>query len=343
MKWLSSNIHTEFLRMFVLAFGLLFLFPITANAAYSVQPLIIEAELEPRDTYEETIVVTNNGQTPITVFGSVNNVTLGAGGGLEEFITPVADDRSASLSSWLEFDRGRLLIQPGDSVEVPLTIRVNLNAEPGTHHALISFASGKNSTIAAANAKQGNAPGLIVTVRVADNTNEFLRLSQFVIDRIITNPNEQNVQYSVRNPGNTELVPEGDIIFYNNRGIEVAQMPVNPDGQSIAPGEEMQFSAVAPTEGMLGKYKALLTVEYGSSQLAAVNDTTFFYVAPWQKLLIIFLILLAFVLGIAFFVHFRSRRYESLHIDDDEADELPVLVRKEQKGKAYDHDVNLKQ
>jgi len=43
-----------------------------------------------------------------------------------------------------------------------------------------------------------------------------------------------------------------------------------------------------PDISHLGRYKAFLSVEYGSEQLASVHDTDFFYLVPFQQLLLIF-------------------------------------------------------
>lgn len=312
-----------------------------AAAQYEVAPLIIEHELEPRDIIQDTVVVRNTGDTSVTVFGSVNAVQLGVDGGLEEFVTPVDADRSTSITSWIEFNRSRIHIPKGESVEVPITIRVNLNAEPGTYHARLGFAHGKNTTIAAERAKSLSVPGVMITIRIGENRSELLRLGQFLVDKVITKDGGENVRYTVKNPGETDLAPTGDIIFYNNRGNEVTTIPVNPDGETIAPGEAKTFTTSVPTEGLIGKYKAFLTVEFGNAQLASVQDTTFFYVLPWRQLLIYFLILFAIVLGIALYVHKRSEGKAAL-VDPD-ADDVPFQVRETREGKEYHHDINLKQ
>jgi hypothetical protein len=135
-------------------------------------------------------------------------------------------------------------------------------------------------------------------------------------------------------------VPNGEIIISNSRGEEVGTVPVNPNHEVLSPGAEINFKANVPASGLLGKYKALLSVDYGTSQLASVYDTAFFYIIPWKQLLALFLVLLAFVVFVSVVAH---RRYKNNQFDDDEhgAEYVPLYVR-DKLSVDKDHDINLK-
>lgn len=329
------------LRMGILCCALFVPFLVHGAPEYSVSPLIIEEELQPRDVFTTSITLTNTGIQPVGLFGMVNNVNVGEDGGIEEYVIPIEDDRSSSLASWLEFTRSRTLLAPGESAEIPLTIRVNLTAGPGVYHARIVFAPGKNSVEAKRYADTHSVPGVVITVRIEEKKNEQLRLSGFTVDRVVTGGETDTISYTVRNPGDTEIVPGGDIIFYNNRGNEVASMPVNPNGERLAPGEIKIFTDAVPSSGLLGKYKAFLTIEYGNAQIASVNDTAYFYAVSWVQLVVAFVILLILILGVSLYVHKRASRFE----EEDDAEDVPLAIRdgvQIKKHKKSPLDINLK-
>lgn len=317
---------------------LIALFPLFAEAnTYKVTPLIIDREVEARDIFSETITITNNKNHKIRVYPSVNEVAVDAGGDITSFVPPSMADGAETVTSWLSISRAKQEVGPGETVQVPLHVKVHPNAEPGVYHAFIGFGSGGNRPAAEQQVKSGQAPGVIVTLSVDQDQTEFLKLDRFMVDRFVTSPENESVQYVLENPGEAPVVPTGEIIFYNSRGEEVAAVPVNPDGDTLAPGQESTYTTRAPTDGMLGKYKAFLSVDYGSEQVASVYDTVFFYAVPWQQLLIVFGVLLFVAAVLTVFLH---RRYAAGDEYDD-ADHVPMFVR-ESRSEDKDHDINLK-
>lgn len=311
--------------------------PATAMAAYSVSPLVVNVEAKQRDVIRKKIILTNEGPAPITVYPSVNNISLTDGGTVEKFLSPAVSDRSTSLASWIEINRSGKHLMPGEAHEYELTLRINPTAKAGTYNAIIGFGSGRNDQIAKAQVAANNAPRVIVTVTIVEEKNELLKLSRFIVDKFITSGENQAAVYTIKNPGDESLVPEGEIIFYNSRGEEVGSVPVNTEGATIDPGSEKQFNATVPSEGLFGKYKAFLSVEYGNAQLASVQDTAYFYVFPFMKVLLIFgAVVLVVVVG-SFFLH---KRYFG-DVEEEESEQLSFHIRDSLSGEC-EHDINLK-
>lgn len=314
--------------------------PLAADAnTYKVTPLIIDREVEARDIFSETITITNNKNHKIRVYPSVNEVAVDEGGDITSFVPPSMADGAKTVTSWLSISRAKQEVNPGETITIPLHVKVHPEAEPGVYHAVIGFGSGSNRPSAEAQVKNGQAPKVIVTLKVDQDQTEFLKLDRFMVDRFVTGPENDAVHYTLNNPGEAPIVPTGEVIFYNSRGEEVAAVPVNPNKDSLAPGQETTYSTAAPTDDMFGKYKAFLTVDYGTEQVASVYDTVFFYVMPWQKLLIVFSVLLIFAVGLTVFLH---RRYGADDEYEDDADHVPMFVR-ETASEDKDHDINLKQ
>lgn len=319
----------------------LLLTPLTTFSApqYTVAPFVIDQKVLRRDIITETILVKNVGTQSISLFPIVNTVSIGLDGGVEEFVSASMSDRTTSVTSWIEISRKTINLVEGESREIPITFRINPNAEPGLYHAYIAFANGRNIVVAEENVRNGRAKGVIINITVEDESFEILRLSKFLIDRFIFSPGIDDIKYTVDNPGDTEITPQGDIILYNPRGEEVGSVEINPERKTVRPGESIVFSAGIPTTGLLGKYKAFLTLEYGTKQRASVNDTAFFYVFPWKKLSIFFAIFVVLALFISLWVH---KRYLAREDDlDDDVDHLPVSI-KESISDPKSHDIDMK-
>lgn len=307
-----------------------------ANVSYTVSPLVIDIDVEARDIIAKEITVTNTGSQPVTLYPTVNNISMSEGGTIDAFLPPVESDRTRSLSSWIEISRLGIDMKVGESRVIPLTIRINPNPVPGTYHARISFAHGDNRDQAEKLVYGGNAPGTVISATVVDKKMTFLKLSKFVVDRFVTHAQNQAAVYTFKNPGDETVVPKGEIIVYDTSGKEVAAIPVNTENKAIAPGEEYAFTTEMPIDGLFGKYKAFLSVEYGDSQRASVQDTSFFYAIPLKKLAIIIGVLMMLVGIGAWHLH---RKYLDTDEDDD-SEHLTVHLR-DTTSEARHHDIDL--
>lgn len=309
-----------------------------AAPSTSVVPLVIDTDVEVRDIEEHVITLTNTGSVPVTIYPTVNNISLSEGGSIQEFLTPVESDQKTSLSSWIEISRAGIDLMAGDVKTVTLTLRINPNAVPGEYHALVGFAHGGNRDEAERMVARGDAPATVVSVTVMDDRVTLLKLSRFLIDRFVTDTENKAATYVIKNPGDESLVPYGEVIFYDSRGVEVGATPVNPEKLVIGPGEEKVFESGVPTDGMFGKYKAFLNVEYGVQNIASIQDTTFFYVFPLRTLLIMFGTLIVIVLVLSLYIH---RKYFD-EVVDDGSELLPVHVRDSESDPLH-HDIDLRQ
>lgn len=307
-------------------------------AGYSVLPRVIDVAASPRDILEQKVVIKNDQPFPVTIFTFVNNVTVGLDGGVQDFVPPSMSDRTNSLSSWIEIVRAGFDIPAQGSKELPLTIRVDPHAQPGIYHAIISFGFGGNDGQASAQVSAGTAPSLLLTVTLAKPSNDSLKLQGYTVRKFVSKSAPDNLSYTLTNIGDTELRPSGDVLLYNQKGIEVGALVVNPEGKTIAPNDSATFSLSIPTEGLMGKYKAFITVRYGSNG-ASIYDTIFFYAAPLKKIIIAFGIFVVVGLMLALWVHHRyAGRSEGA---DDEFDDVPLERRSNSSG-AHVRDIVIK-
>ena len=305
--------------------------------SYAVSPLLIDKELQKRDIVTEKITITNNEQSVIRIFPTVNEVSVNEGGTVKGFVEPsMITNKAKSITTWIALSRAQMELQPGEKREVTLTIKVDPEVEAGEYHAFIGFPTGSNRPEAEKLLYTGSSPGTVLRIGVNKIQNQFLRLTNFTVDRFIKSSSEGKITFVLTNPGDSPVIPEGEIIFYDSRGTEVGSVPVNTNHQSIESLKELSFSSFVPATLKTGKYKAFLSVEYGALQKTSINDTAFFYVFPLKQLIAIFVSILLSAIVIALFVH---RRYASRDVDDGITD-VGMYIR-QSKSEPKDHDIDL--
>ena len=309
----------------------------TLAASYSVSPLVIDRELEKRDSITETITLKNNSEQLIRVYPTVNEVSKEEGSSVQRFLEPsMVIDRASSITTWIEIGRGRIELKPQESKEVTLTIRVNPEVEAGEYHAFIGFPEGSNRPEAEKVVYTGSAPGTILRIGVDKVQNEFLRLTSFKTERFVKTASEGEILIALTNSGDSPVVPAGEVIFYDKRGNEVGAVPVNEQKVSIAQGTEARLALFIPNTLSMGKYKAFLSLEYGDTIKTSINDTAFFYVMPIKQLLFIFLVIAVLTSLMALYVH---KRYNG-EVHDDSVNDVGLYVRST-KSEPKDHDIDL--
>jgi hypothetical protein len=311
--------------------------PNAFGADYSVTPLIIEHDTEARDLFEETVKITNTTDRKLRIFPTVNAVTVGDEGEVQTFVPASMGDTSTSVTSWISITRGRVEINPGETIKIPVNFAINPTALPGEYHAFIGFAEGSKRDEADALVLSGRAPGVVVRLSLVEKRTEYLRLNRFVVDRFVTESNEGTATYELENVGGLPITPSGEIIFYNSRGVELESIIVNSDKKTIAPGSKETFVQTVPDIAVIGRHKALLNVEYGVGLRANLYDTTYFNIVPITYLMLLFGLLLSAALLLAFWYHKTHFRV------NEDKDEVSVYVRSGTIGVEQEHDINLKQ
>lgn len=325
--------------LYSFAVVLFFLLPLCAKASisYTVAPLVVNQTLNARDIRTETVTLTNTGVSPITIYPTVNNIKQSEDGSIEEFLPPVMSDQTRSLASWVEISRKGIELGVGEVAQVSLVLHINPNPVPGTYHALVGFPFGGNRDEAERKVKDGQAPGVVVTVTIEDTKKEELRLSKFIVDRFVVRETNDAAQYTFSNSGDETVVPHGEIIIYNTSGEEIQTIPVNAENVTIAPSNVHTFSSQIPTTGLFGKYKAFLSVAYGTKQKATVYDTSYFYVFPMRSIIIVMSIISILTILIAWYIH---KKYFDTKFDLEDTNRISVRVR-EATSSPHERDVDL--
>lgn len=273
----------------------------------TVTPQVFDEKAQIREILKRSITLTNNTNRRLSVYTFVNNIDV-IDGEQEFEENRSAANISESLANWIEITRGVIELDPGQTRQIPFLIHVSVYADPGIHHAQIAF--GWGSTKRDAKERSEREPKVIINVEAEDDSKEVLQLSSFIPEKTFFLNSIASFSYLFENIGNRALSPDGEIRIYNRRGEEVGAVGVNGDDAELLPNKESQLVSTWQSEGKFGRYKAILDVEYGNKQRGTVQDTIFFWIIPWKKILAMFLVM-SVVLVVA--VYLLHRRYELYH------------------------------
>jgi len=304
----------------------------------SIRPFLIDNTMVARESADETIVLTSEYENRKSiVYATVNEITVGTNGEIKEFISPVMTDRTNTVTSWIEITRGRIELMSGESVEIPLTIKVHPFAEPGEYHAFIGFVETKKRADAESIAMRGDADGVIVKITVADERVDSMRITNMTVDRFVTDTNTQDITVTIENSGDIASAPGGEIIFYNNRGAEVSAVFVNNEDLTVQPNSSRTFAATIPIEDGFGRFKANANLSYGQNQTASLFDSVGFFMLPLYYLYIaIALLLLLLIL-----LYVLARRSQDGQMAADAGDDVAVFIRDGHNPNPKHHDIDL--
>lgn len=270
----------------------------SATAYISVSPQIIDIKVSPRDTLKinKTLTLeTNSSNYKLDIYALVNN--LDPISGWQPFLGPSVVDKTTSLANWITIKRGVIEAPPGkQKLNIDFSIEVDTFAKPGIYHAIISFgANGSNST------------QVMINLEILEDSQEYLLIKKFVASKPFFYKLPASFSYELENKGNRSLTPKGLIRIYDRRGQEVASITSNTEAASIEPGKVANFASTWIGLQAFGRYKAVLTLQYGEKILGNTQDIIFFYVLIWWKVLIIFAIISLLLVCLTYILH---RQYE---------------------------------
>ncbi|MDD2565681.1 MAG: DUF916 domain-containing protein [Candidatus Gracilibacteria bacterium] len=219
-----------------------------ANANLSISPLKHEFNVNPGETKSELIRVTNNDNSPITLYTSKEDFIAGDETGTPSFIKPKDKKNDEfSLSNWIKLENETITLAKGETREVRFTVNVPANGEPGGHYGAIFFSPGAPSGAQVAVVQR---LGVLVLINVSGDLKIEGNLTDFAVGAIKDKKFESastfgnfpiTFQTKFSNDGNVHIKPTGKIVLTDENGNELKNVGkeslVNPNGAFI--GEKL--------------------------------------------------------------------------------------------------------
>lgn len=207
----------------------------------------------------------------------------------EEGQVDLVDDQSNttfSAAKWVSPSPKSFSLRPGAEIEIPFTINVPKDAEPGGHYCSILVKIGRTDSVEGGGAAVQSRVGSLILLRVSGNVKEDAVVESFSTDKNYYESSPVNLSLRVKDNGSNHIRPKGTIVITNLFGQKIAELPLN--GLNVLPDAirkmdtEWKFSAF-----LANRYTATLIATYGQQNKPLSASTSF----------IIFPRMLAYIVG----------------------------------------------
>lgn len=199
-------------------------------------------------------------------------------------------------------------LQPGEQAELPVTVTVPPNADPGGKYASVIISNSSPTADGSAGSQTVARLTALFFVRIPGQAQEGGDLESFVssVHGLVTN--EDPIQFDIlfRNTGTVHLDPNGTIAITNMYGTSVGNITVEPFYTMPQSARDRSINWEHGT--LFGRYTATLTLDEGYASTTVVRAITFWvlpivYVVESAVIVLVVLLLLFFT-----FRNFEIRR-----------------------------------
>lgn len=266
------------------------LLPLTAAAQsgqqLSISPALFEIAVVPGQSWQSTIKVVNANPQPLTIYVEpVNFAPRGEGGDGTLLPVPETEQDGTTVAEWITLDSQSYEIGPESSAGVSFTLNVPNDAAPGGHFAAFMVGTRPPGDDGRTELRTAQILTSLFFVRVAGDVVEKGTIREFRPQKWFRSQPEATLELRFENTGNVHLRPQGDIVISNMWGQERGIIPINRQGHfgNVLPESIRKFTFTWRGEQSLsdmGRYRAEVTLAYGSDARQFVTSVTYFWVVP---------------------------------------------------------------
>ncbi|HSE35195.1 MAG TPA: hypothetical protein VLB83_03655 [Candidatus Paceibacterota bacterium] len=258
-----------------------------ARISLNLKPSVIEQKIDPGQSISFAIAVTNEGQGKLELTPQMRDIaTVDAAG------RPIySNDRpepGETIATWTTFTERELVLAPGETKQLHVSIAVPADARPGGHFGTV-FVTQRTNEEKFTGSAVGIEQGANVMLQIAGEIIEDTQVRSFEIDRFIYDSGNVRFMVKIENLGNVLTRPRGLVEITNMFGKKVATVPVNKDANGVFPKTTRAYEAQWESEGFaFGRYEAMLALSIESTQgVRSSSRTVTFWVLPSKPLLAI--------------------------------------------------------
>jgi len=285
-------------------------------AALTVSPVAFEYDIAPGRSVQGTITLINESESAARYSIFAKNFIASGEEGAQRYLD---EEALSGLASWVSADPAPIALEPKTSREIPFTISVPADAEPGGHYATIFFARGAGE-VSGSGIGIAEQIGVLLLVRVPGNVREALEVDTFrVAGSSVMSRLPVTLELRMRNTGSVHERPLGTIDVRNMFGSVVARLDANPKRSAVLPGSVRRFTngwmkaPIVDAGGFIaearnelrnfgfGKYTASVNVAYGSRGENIASESVSFWIIPWRLIIIAVSMLIVIVVLIAIY------------------------------------------
>lgn len=248
--------------------------PASAQVGISLFPIKFRIQIDPGKSYSDTVTVINPNDFSIGVQPEVENLSVGNEGSIDLVDTDIPH----GLTSWISMDLKPFDLGPQERRQIPFSINVPANGEPGGHYGSILFrgippAGGPSSGIGIS-----GRVGSVALVEVSGKTSKTGGIEEFSGPSSYVSHGPVNFTFKVKNTGNTHFDPAGKITL---TGPFIGAIDVPFDSRIVFPSHDRTFTASWGVRYGFGPITASLNINIPDS--GAQSATLTFFMFPWQE------------------------------------------------------------
>jgi len=302
--------YRRILSIFALVLFSVFVVPSYASAL-TISPTRFEIKGNPGDVLDGEIILINETENTETYYPSYSNFEAQGESGSPAFVEP-----KDGLGTWMNIKEESITIFPRQQKIVPFTVNVPKDAEPGGNFAVIFFGSSPSGS---SGVSIGSKTGILILLSVNGDVREDAGLLNFntVGKKFFYQTLPVSMEYRFKNDGGDRIKPKGKIIIRNTIFLPTEKLDANPVEGNVLPGSTRKITVdwvkyerpddfIPSTQFFnkfwnnveyqwknfaVGLYSANLNVTYGA-EAEHVKKTVFFFVFPWQLVIVMILVLI---------------------------------------------------
>lgn len=291
----TQTLLTKCFRAVVLFMLLSFAFPLSVSAqsrdslAITLTPPLFQVTQTAGSEWKSMIRMVNSNSYDIVVRVSVQDFHPNGETGNPEFENlPTGDPKdSHRMSGWVEIPEQSITIKHSTTGEIPFTVHVPPNADPGGHYAALLVGTDSGLIEGGSGSGVSSSIGSLIFLRVPGKVVEKGSIRDFYAEDSIVQSTDQSFVLRFENQGNVHLVPQGVIEISNMWGKVRGKVDINQSSTfgNVLPNSTRKFEFKwhgdsSPFE--VGRYKAEATLVYGTDARSTVIRTVYFWIVPWK-------------------------------------------------------------
>lgn len=283
-----------------------------SKLSITIAPPLYQLTIAPGTLWKSTLRVVNANLYPLTIHAEVADFHPSGetGNAVFDNLSHGSAGDTRLMSGWITLPASTITVLPDQSYEIPFSIMVPLNADPGGHYGAIMVGTLPPDNAGGGGASVGAMLSSLIFLRVpGEVVEEGLIRDFYTANDVIATP-EQSFVLRFENKGNVHLVPQGEIVITNMWGKKRGTITVNEKSSfgNVLPGSTRKFAFEWKGEESIfdiGRYKAEAVLSYGENNKQSAVQTTYFWIIPWGKVSAT----LFTIVFLAWFFSWSVRRY----------------------------------
>jgi hypothetical protein len=182
-------------------------------------------------------------------------------------------------------------LAPNQQLQVPFTITVPANGEPGGHYGAILFRGLQASSTGSGVGISGRV-GTVILLNVPGASYATGNIASFAGPAAYVSHGPFSFSFTVNNTGNTHFTPQGQVTITGPLFGKTV-LPFTPG--IVFPGFDRTFTATWPGYYAFGPLTATVALTIPGNT-STVMETITFFAFPWQETLIVLVVLIVLYL-----------------------------------------------